>query len=188
MKKDIIFKEELKATINLDQNDKKESKIIFSNKIIAMEENMYGMVVQGQKNRISLKHSRSFIQLEGNHNEIHIEHNEGVIVITGNKNKLIITKNDNFEFFVLGEDNDMKILEFDEEDEDGVLAVNALNFSGPSAGYLRPERGADLCAICYNPLGEGYEELSCGHCFHSSCLALWLKRSNECPICRRKIR
>lgn len=30
-------------------------------------------------------------------------------------------------------------------------------------------------------------QLSCGHCFHGSCLRLWLEQDASCPTCRRKL-
>ena len=30
-------------------------------------------------------------------------------------------------------------------------------------------------------------QLPCGHCFHGSCLRLWLEQDATCPTCRRKL-
>lgn len=32
---------------------------------------------------------------------------------------------------------------------------------------------------------EGISTLNCGHQFHTECIAKWLKRKNNCPICRQ---
>ena len=29
--------------------------------------------------------------------------------------------------------------------------------------------------------------LECGHQFHPECISKWMKRKNECPLCRQKI-
>ena len=30
-------------------------------------------------------------------------------------------------------------------------------------------------------------QLSCGHCFHGSCLRLWLEQDATCPTCRKRL-
>uniref|UniRef100_J3MD17 RING-type E3 ubiquitin transferase n=2 Tax=Oryza brachyantha TaxID=4533 RepID=J3MD17_ORYBR len=36
--------------------------------------------------------------------------------------------------------------------------------------------------------GEPCSEVpACRHVFHGDCVALWMKRSNACPLCRAKI-
>lgn len=42
------------------------------------------------------------------------------------------------------------------------------------------------CAICIDDLviGEPALRLPCDHLFHESCVEVWLKKSNECPVCR----
>eukprot|EP00927_Polykrikos_kofoidii_P045386 TRINITY_DN39350_c0_g1_i1.p1 TRINITY_DN39350_c0_g1~~TRINITY_DN39350_c0_g1_i1.p1 ORF type:complete len:344 (-),score=51.91 TRINITY_DN39350_c0_g1_i1:117-1073(-) len=42
------------------------------------------------------------------------------------------------------------------------------------------------CAICLEvyTVGEFLNSLPCGHCFHSHCLARWLLKSLQCPLCR----
>lgn len=44
------------------------------------------------------------------------------------------------------------------------------------------------CSICLNDFDEGdtVRRLStCGHCFHKSCIDLWLLRRADCPLCKR---
>jgi hypothetical protein len=45
------------------------------------------------------------------------------------------------------------------------------------------------CAICCEKLDEGAEvlRLGCRHCYHSACLAQWLRRQNNCPLCRSAV-
>lgn len=46
------------------------------------------------------------------------------------------------------------------------------------------------CPICLTGIqqGESVRTLSgCGHCFHRSCIDLWLLRSAECPLCKRNV-
>lgn len=42
------------------------------------------------------------------------------------------------------------------------------------------------CTICLEELVEGETALRipCGHLFHEECVKDWLKKSNECPVCR----
>eukprot|EP01065_Artemidia_motanka_P010939 TRINITY_DN1588_c0_g1_i2.p1 TRINITY_DN1588_c0_g1~~TRINITY_DN1588_c0_g1_i2.p1 ORF type:complete len:381 (+),score=57.11 TRINITY_DN1588_c0_g1_i2:52-1194(+) len=47
----------------------------------------------------------------------------------------------------------------------------------------------DLCGVCLDDLSEnkvGIVQLRCGHGFHRDCIEQWLKRKNNCPICRAK--
>ncbi|KAG9399830.1 hypothetical protein AC1031_011251 [Aphanomyces cochlioides] len=50
---------------------------------------------------------------------------------------------------------------------------------------LKPHESAgdDDCVICMNPLQDSVE-LACGHCFHRTCITLWLNRRSTCPTCR----
>lgn len=46
------------------------------------------------------------------------------------------------------------------------------------------------CCICINLIkfGDDLMEIElCHHKFHSNCLSKWLKRSNQCPICRSSV-
>ena len=42
------------------------------------------------------------------------------------------------------------------------------------------------CSICLEEfmLQESVPQLPCQHCFHTVCLATWLKTNNSCPCCR----
>jgi autocrine motility factor receptor len=42
------------------------------------------------------------------------------------------------------------------------------------------------CLICWESFSSA-RQLSCGHCFHGSCLRLWLEQDASCPTCRRKL-
>jgi len=47
--------------------------------------------------------------------------------------------------------------------------------------------GDGECSICLNEFqrGDAGRRLpSCGHCFHQSCIDLWLLRQNKCPLCK----
>ncbi|CAK4084927.1 unnamed protein product [Aphanomyces euteiches] len=50
---------------------------------------------------------------------------------------------------------------------------------------LKPHEstGDDDCVICMSPLQDSVE-LACGHCFHRTCITLWLNRRSTCPTCR----
>ena len=45
-----------------------------------------------------------------------------------------------------------------------------------------------LCIICHEPLNNGEKLFSCGcqsgHEYHEDCIKEWMKRTNECPLCR----
>lgn len=45
------------------------------------------------------------------------------------------------------------------------------------------------CAICSENfiIGDEKKILRCQHGFHSECLSPWLKRKNNCPVCRQSI-
>jgi len=46
------------------------------------------------------------------------------------------------------------------------------------------------CPICLNAIrpGDQVRELSgCSHCFHRSCIDLWLVRRADCPLCKGKV-
>lgn len=49
----------------------------------------------------------------------------------------------------------------------------------------------DECIICFAEY-EMHDKLTrfpmCGHKYHKECLALWMKKENTCPMCRRKVR
>lgn len=49
----------------------------------------------------------------------------------------------------------------------------------------------DECSICYCELGTSdaanISVLTCMHGFHGDCLAQWLTRNKNCPLCRRTI-
>lgn len=42
------------------------------------------------------------------------------------------------------------------------------------------------CAICWDTFSTA-RQLSCGHCFHGSCLRLWLEQDATCPTCRKRL-
>ena len=46
-----------------------------------------------------------------------------------------------------------------------------------------------LCVICIGGLEahEGGVRLPCGHLFHESCVAEWLRRNSSCPHCRAQL-
>ncbi|XVE85911.1 hypothetical protein DITRI_Ditri17bG0129600 [Diplodiscus trichospermus] len=48
------------------------------------------------------------------------------------------------------------------------------------------EDGDDGCVICLEELkvGSYASQMPCSHMFHSNCIESWLKKKNNCPICR----
>ena len=49
--------------------------------------------------------------------------------------------------------------------------------------------GNNKCIICLNNymIHDKISYLPCFHLFHSRCIKEWIKRSNKCPICKRRI-
>ena len=45
------------------------------------------------------------------------------------------------------------------------------------------------CAVCLKVyvVDEEVKQLTCGHCYHESCIMDWLKEKAICPMCRNKI-
>lgn len=44
------------------------------------------------------------------------------------------------------------------------------------------------CVICLEPIRPNIlYKLKCSHQFHKKCILKWIKKSNTCPICRKKI-
>jgi len=41
----------------------------------------------------------------------------------------------------------------------------------------------DKCVICLGGLYD-VRSISCGHTFHKSCIEKWIRKKNNCPICR----
>lgn len=45
------------------------------------------------------------------------------------------------------------------------------------------------CSICLdNAVVEKMDFLMCGHGFHQTCLAKWLREAPSCPLCRSEIK
>jgi hypothetical protein len=70
----------------------------------------------------------------------------------------------------------------------------------PSNVYLEKDMSAEegeaddtdtecpICLVGFQP-GDAVRELQqCGHSFHKCCIDLWLIRSLDCPLCKRKVR
>lgn len=43
----------------------------------------------------------------------------------------------------------------------------------------------EICSFCLE--GRVDLEISCGHFYHSDCLAMWLSRHSDCPLCKRPV-
>lgn len=60
-------------------------------------------------------------------------------------------------------------------------------YRGQTQQEKRAKDPMHKCCICIAELGIGEELIlleKCSHRFHSECLGVWLKKSNQCPICR----
>ena len=53
----------------------------------------------------------------------------------------------------------------------------------------RKEQKKEICPVCRENFEQDrfYQQLSCGHLFHSNCLGEWLSRNTNCPICRQTV-
>jgi len=52
------------------------------------------------------------------------------------------------------------------------------------------ENTEEECSICLHAIrtGDSMRQLAgCRHCFHKSCIDLWLLRSTSCPLCKRNV-
>lgn len=45
---------------------------------------------------------------------------------------------------------------------------------------------SSVCGVCQLDLSKEKEccRLNCGHLFHYSCIAKWLRKTAQCPLCR----
>lgn len=53
--------------------------------------------------------------------------------------------------------------------------------------FVMKRKANEHCVICledFNP-GESTRILHCNHFYHSDCIECWLKKSKECPICKK---
>lgn len=56
--------------------------------------------------------------------------------------------------------------------------------------FIHKSKTPAKCCVCVNELKVGDEMTlleKCAHTFHSNCISSWLKRSNQCPICRSPV-
>jgi len=78
------------------------------------------------------------------------------------------------------------------------LTNNSLGGLTPDQIKALPEAQASVmeldeiseCSICLNELNDGdaMRQLGgCGHCFHKSCIDLWLLRRADCPLCKQNV-
>ena len=58
-----------------------------------------------------------------------------------------------------------------------------------AAAVARLPQDDAACTICLSTFAEGDEvtALPCFHRFHKSCIAEWLKRKAECPLCKTDV-
>lgn len=59
--------------------------------------------------------------------------------------------------------------------EEEIMALEEVHKTGES------------CAICAEPQNGIVKQLPCGHTYHTTCIANWLKIQRTCPQCRRDI-
>ena len=77
-----------------------------------------------------------------------------------------------------------------EDESSGQCHSCAVAEGGESCSSLDEEETNDTCAICLAPFAHSDNVCesnndSCVHVFHETCMVSWLKKQNECPVCRR---
>lgn len=68
--------------------------------------------------------------------------------------------------------------------EEIVLNLNEFQYKHVNKYLLRIE---EQCAICFEKFNrlDIVKQFACGeHIFHKKCIAVWLKKSNNCPLCK----
>jgi len=71
----------------------------------------------------------------------------------------------------------------------GLTPAQILSLPGASVAANYGTEDCD-CPICLNVIkaGDQVRELAgCSHCFHRSCIDLWLVRRADCPLCKGKV-
>eukprot|EP00451_Oxyrrhis_marina_P010802 CAMPEP_0204325132 /NCGR_PEP_ID=MMETSP0469-20131031/10781_1 /ASSEMBLY_ACC=CAM_ASM_000384 /TAXON_ID=2969 /ORGANISM="Oxyrrhis marina" /LENGTH=280 /DNA_ID=CAMNT_0051306917 /DNA_START=65 /DNA_END=907 /DNA_ORIENTATION=+ len=63
----------------------------------------------------------------------------------------------------------------------------SLSDSIPDAVGLPAADAGGECSICMEGWGQKVKRTGCGHYFHGSCLSVWLKTSQRCPLCRQNL-
>lgn len=60
----------------------------------------------------------------------------------------------------------------------------------PRIRYAAPGKlPCEECSLCLDEYCDGEEvlRLNCTHLFHENCLAPWLTKSTECPLCKQDV-
>nr|GMC56318.1 E3 ubiquitin-protein ligase RING1-like [Ipomoea batatas] len=78
------------------------------------------------------------------------------------------------------EDEDEDEDEEEEEVEGGPVLAARSAVAALEKVKLKPK---ETCSICLGGLIKA-TRMPCSHVFHQRCIVRWLKRSNECPLCR----
>lgn len=101
-------------------------------------------------------------------------------------------------FHVAVEEQEMSLSESDTDDEMQAALAASLQEDELQAALLASlqdapsEHGEDRpsevasCAVCMEDVEHGARALRCGHVFHARCVAMWLRRSSTCPVCRAR--
>lgn len=75
-----------------------------------------------------------------------------------------------------------------EEELQVFKTTNQFEVSQKTLGECKSDSPSTDCSICFAELKVGHKalKLSCEHFFHTDCVAEWLKRSNKCPLCKKR--
>ena len=66
--------------------------------------------------------------------------------------------------------------------------INKIQIIKVAAENIQEYRNVGVCSICINDFSmrDKVKKLPlCQHPFHEKCIDIWLKRSRECPLCKR---
>jgi hypothetical protein len=93
------------------------------------------------------------------------------------------------------ESNGMKTQQAEAKAMEVLAAMPRVKFGEPAgsssdaAAQQAAETNCDECPMCLEEFQRGEEvlRLPCEHFFHESCLAPWLLKSLQCPMCMRDL-
>lgn len=73
--------------------------------------------------------------------------------------------------------------EEDEEDDDAPYEESKLAHAG---SFVTVDDPVDHCSICFENFETRVFKTRCNHMFHGPCLFEWIRKKNNCPVCRHK--
>eukprot|EP00731_Ephydatia_muelleri_P005858 Em0003g106a len=65
----------------------------------------------------------------------------------------------------------------------GNLCSGAMRAPSPTSSTT----SVNTCAVCLDEMKQNKKQETCSHVFHRECIEKWLRRHNDCPVCRRTL-